>query len=299
MIAGPSEILVVAEAEADPDWVAADLLSPGRARRARAGDPDHRRRGLRATPWWPRSSASWRGCRAATIAAASWRAARRHDRWSRRIEDAAGLVDALAPEHLELIGPRAEALAGRDPPCRRDLPRAVHARGDRRLCRRAEPRAADRPHRALLLGPRRLRLPEAHHAAGLRPRRLRGAGAGRGARWPGPRGWRRTRWRSSAARGCRHERRARPASSALELDQKSIVRWSPEVEHEREVAIFDLLEDNHFRPGRRFPGPYRVCCRCARATLVHSSVAGGGRRTPRRGGAVARGRSAGSSRTIS
>ena len=27
----------------------------------------------------------------------------------------------------------------------------------------------------------------------------------------------------------------------LELDQKSIVRWSPEVEHERSVAIFDLL----------------------------------------------------------
>ena len=34
---------------------------------------------------------------------------------------------------------------------------------------------------------------------------------------------------------------------SLELDQKSIVRWSPEVEHERNVAIFDLLESNHFK----------------------------------------------------
>ena len=30
------------------------------------------------------------------------------------------------------------------------------------------------------------------------------------------------------------------------LDERSVVRRSPEVEHERAVAIFDLLEDNHF-----------------------------------------------------
>ena len=45
--------------------------------------------------------------------------------------------------------------------------------------------------------------------------------------------------------------------AALELDQKSVVRWSPQVEHERDVAIFDLLEDNHFRlvDGVRRPLP--------------------------------------------
>lgn len=44
----------------------------------------------------------------------------------------------------------------------------------------------------------------------------------------------------------------------LELDQKSIVRWSPEVEHERNIAIFDLLEGNHFRLVDGFAGPYAI-----------------------------------------
>ncbi len=30
------------------------------------------------------------------------------------------------------------------------------------------------------------------------------------------------------------------------LDEKSVVRRSPQVEHERQVAIYDLLEDNEF-----------------------------------------------------
>ena len=33
----------------------------------------------------------------------------------------------------------------------------------------------------------------------------------------------------------------------ITIDEKSIVRWSPEVEHERNVAVFDLLESNEFR----------------------------------------------------
>ena len=36
--------------------------------------------------------------------------------------------------------------------------------------------------------------------------------------------------------------------SSIELDQKSIVRWNPKIQHERDVAIFDLLESNHFVP---------------------------------------------------
>ena len=46
-LAGPSEIVVVADAANDPAWIAADLLSPGRARPGRPVDPDHRRRGVR------------------------------------------------------------------------------------------------------------------------------------------------------------------------------------------------------------------------------------------------------------
>jgi uncharacterized protein (UPF0262 family) len=45
---------------------------------------------------------------------------------------------------------------------------------------------------------------------------------------------------------------------ALELDEGSVVRWSPEIQHERDVAIFDLLESNRFRLRDGAPGPYRV-----------------------------------------
>lgn len=56
--------------------------------------------------------------------------------------------------------------------------------------------------------------------------------------------------------------------AALELDQKSIVRWSPEVEHERNVAIFDLLEENRFRLTGGFPGPYRLVLSLRDSNLV-------------------------------
>ena len=42
------------------------------------------------------------------------------------------------------------------------------------------------------------------------------------------------------------------------LDERSVVRLSPQVDHERKVAIFDLLEDNHFDPTGLPEGPYNV-----------------------------------------
>lgn len=54
----------------------------------------------------------------------------------------------------------------------------------------------------------------------------------------------------------------------LELDQKSIVRWSPEVEHERNIAIFDLLEGNHFRLVDGFAGPYAIVLSLRDTNLV-------------------------------
>lgn len=54
----------------------------------------------------------------------------------------------------------------------------------------------------------------------------------------------------------------------IKLDEKSIVRWSPEVEHERNVAIFDLLEDNTFELVGGVPGPYRLCLTLRDANLV-------------------------------
>ena len=55
---------------------------------------------------------------------------------------------------------------------------------------------------------------------------------------------------------------------SLELDQKSIVRWSPQVEHERSVAIFDLLEGNHFKLVDGTAGPYRVVLGLRDANVV-------------------------------
>jgi uncharacterized protein (UPF0262 family) len=53
----------------------------------------------------------------------------------------------------------------------------------------------------------------------------------------------------------------------IRLDERSIVRWSPEVEHERNVAIFDLLEGNSFRLAD-LEGPYRLLLSLRESNLV-------------------------------
>src|SRR5260370_6454338 len=42
------------------------------------------------------------------------------------------------------------------------------------------------------------------------------------------------------------------------LDEKSVARRTPEVEHERAVALFDLLEENDFALVGDEPGPYKL-----------------------------------------
>jgi len=43
------------------------------------------------------------------------------------------------------------------------------------------------------------------------------------------------------------------------LDEKTLVRRKPEVEHERAVAIYDLIEDNRFEPvGLSEHGPFNL-----------------------------------------
>src|SRR5262249_38989485 len=44
----------------------------------------------------------------------------------------------------------------------------------------------------------------------------------------------------------------------ITLDEHTVVRRSPDIEHERAVAIFDLLEENHFRPASGRAGPYHL-----------------------------------------
>ena len=60
---------------------------------------------------------------------------------------------------------------------------------------------------------------------------------------------------------------ARPAQSAsanpqrlvaVTLDEKSIGRSGPDIEHERAVAIYDLLEDNTFAPVGIEGGPFAL-----------------------------------------
>jgi histidinol dehydrogenase len=111
MIAGPSEILIVGQAVVDPDWIAADLLSQAEHdERAQAilvtDDRTFAERVIAAV------EAQLATLERHAIAAASWRSYGAVAVLG-RIEDAAALVDALAPEHLELIGPAAEALAPR------------------------------------------------------------------------------------------------------------------------------------------------------------------------------------------
>jgi len=45
---------------------------------------------------------------------------------------------------------------------------------------------------------------------------------------------------------------------SVTLDEKSIGRSNPDVEHEREVAIYDLLERNSFAPVGHDGGPYAL-----------------------------------------
>ena len=42
------------------------------------------------------------------------------------------------------------------------------------------------------------------------------------------------------------------------LDEKTLVRRAAHVEHERKVAVYDLLEDNHFAPVGDDRGPYTL-----------------------------------------
>ncbi|MFV0361117.1 histidinol dehydrogenase [Tropicimonas sp.] len=111
MIAGPSEILVIADADNDPDWLAVDLLSQA--------EHDESAQSILITP-----DADFGQAVAAaverrletlerrTIAGPSWR-----DFGAvitvRDLDEAVALSDRIAPEHLELCVADPEALAAR------------------------------------------------------------------------------------------------------------------------------------------------------------------------------------------
>ena len=57
----------------------------------------------------------------------------------------------------------------------------------------------------------------------------------------------------------------------VELDQGSILWRSADIEQERRIAIYDLVEDNYFEPQRiaaADPGPYRIKLRVEEGRLA-------------------------------
>ncbi|WID95372.1 histidinol dehydrogenase [Bosea vestrisii] len=111
MIAGPSEVLVLADASANPDWIAADLLAQAEHDTAAqsilitddAALADAVERAvegqLRTLPRAEIAGASWRDFGAVILVGT--------------LDAAVPLVNRLAPEHLEIIAAEPERLAGR------------------------------------------------------------------------------------------------------------------------------------------------------------------------------------------
>ncbi len=111
MIAGPSEVLVLADGSANAEWIAADLLAQAEhdeaaqsiliTNDARLADEVEAAvvGQLRTLPRAKIAAASWRDYGAILLV--------------RSLGEALPLVDALAPEHLELIAEDAEALIGK------------------------------------------------------------------------------------------------------------------------------------------------------------------------------------------
>ena len=187
MIAGPSEVLVIADRRERPGLAGARPDGAGRARRLGAVDPRHRRRRLR-----PGGRGGGRGAPgdAGAAARSPGRAGARTARSSRSATGTRPWRWRTASRRSTCRSDGRRRGAGAPgAPCRCDLHRGLHPRGDRRLCRRAEPRAADGALGALLLRALGAGFHEAHHHLPHDPGRAgphrTGGGAPRPVRGPG------------------------------------------------------------------------------------------------------------------
>jgi uncharacterized protein (UPF0262 family) len=63
-----------------------------------------------------------------------------------------------------------------------------------------------------------------------------------------------------------------PRIIAIDLDEHTILWRSADIEQERRIAIFDLLEGNHFKPARAYPddyaGPFKLLLAVEEGRLV-------------------------------
>src|SRR5260370_14019510 len=56
--------------------------------------------------------------------------------------------------------------------------------------------------------------------------------------------------------------------AAITLDERTVLRRSPAIEHEREAAITDLLKDNRFAPASGRAGPFHLTLAIAESRLA-------------------------------
>lgn len=61
----------------------------------------------------------------------------------------------------------------------------------------------------------------------------------------------------------------------IELDEKSLARATADIEHERKVAVYDLLEENYFEPLGAGDGPFELFLSNVEQRLVFDVRRGG------------------------
>ena len=126
MIAGPSEVVVVADGAQNPAWIAADLLSQAEhdemaqailiTDSQRVGFGCRRRGGLAQLERLPKrmiAGKSWEALGAIVVVSS--------------MSSAPDLVNRLAPEHLELLVSEPNAMSRRHPACGLDFSRRAYA----------------------------------------------------------------------------------------------------------------------------------------------------------------------------
>lgn len=62
----------------------------------------------------------------------------------------------------------------------------------------------------------------------------------------------------------------------IDLDERSLARATADIEHERKVAIYDLLEENRFEPDGAGEGPFELYLSIVERRLVFDVRRGGG-----------------------
>jgi uncharacterized protein (UPF0262 family) len=62
----------------------------------------------------------------------------------------------------------------------------------------------------------------------------------------------------------------------IELDERSLARATADIEHERKVAIYDLLEENRFAPNGAGEGPFELRLSIVERRLVFDVRRAGG-----------------------